>query len=325
MENQSNQLPEKFLARLSEIYTQDEKQQILEAFTHRNPPTFRANTLKITSEELEKQLKKQDILVQKVPWNTDAFILTNQPQKVLTATTLYNDGFFYVQGLSSMIPPLILQPQPGERILDITAAPGSKTTQIAALMKNAGEIIANDKSRVRLYKLEANLKQQGVTNTKITYFPAQAIWKKFPEYFDKTLVDVPCSMEGRFYTENPKSYQDWSTNKIQYLQEIQKYILRSAISATKVGGTIVYSTCTLSPEENEAVIDWILKKEQGAVIVEEVFLADMIFHKPLTSWKQKKFDPQINLTARVLPSSLMEGFFIAKLKKVRSTVQLGEY
>lgn len=321
MNDTNNQLPEKFLTRLSEMVSPEEKEKILQAFSHRNPPTFRANTLKISPEDLREELAKQDILVETVPWYNDAFILTNQPQKVLTTTKLYNDGYFYVQSLSSMLPPLILNPQPNEKILDITAAPGSKTTQIAVLMKNTGEIIANDKSRVRLYKLEANLKQQGVTNTKITYMPAQTIWQKFPEYFDKTLVDVPCSMEGRFYTENPKSFADWSTNKIDFLQNIQKYILRSAISATKVGGEIVYSTCTLSPEENEAVIDWILKKEQGAVVVEPIQLAHLAFARPLLQWKQKTFDPQISNTARIMPSLLMEGFFIAKLKKIRSTLQ----
>lgn len=321
MTNQPNQLPEKFLNRLSQLYTPKEKEYVLQAFSHKNPPTFRANTLKISPQDLREELAKQNILVDTVPWYQDAFILTNQPQKVLTATQLYIDGYFYVQSLSSMLPPLILNPQPGEKILDITAAPGSKTTQMAVLMENTGEIIANDKSRVRLYKLEANLKQQGVTNTKITYMPAQTIWKKFPEYFDKTLVDVPCSMEGRFYTENPKSYADWSTNKIDFLQDIQKYILRSATSATKVGGEIVYSTCTLSPEENEAVIDWIIKKEQGAVIVEPVQLPNLEFAKPLTHWKQKTFDAQISNTARILPSARMEGFFIAKLKKIHSTFQ----
>ena len=321
MTNQTSQLPEKFLTRLSEMYSPEEQKQILQAFSHKNPPTFRANTLKISPEELREELAKQDILVETVPWYKDAFILINQPQKVLTATQLYTDGYFYVQSLSSMIPPLVLDPKPGEKILDITAAPGSKTTQMAALMANSGEIIANDKSRVRLYKLEANLKQQGVTNTKITYMPAQTIWKKFPEYFDKTLVDVPCSMEGRFFIENPKSFVDWSTNKIDFLQDIQKYILRSAISATKVGGEIVYSTCTLSPEENESVIDWILKKEQGAIVIEPIQIPNLQFAKTLTHWKQKIYNPEISNTARILPSLLMEGFFIAKLKKIRSTLQ----
>jgi len=320
--NDTSILPEKFLLRLKDMFSEKEQEQILQAFSQRNPPTFRANTLKISAEELAKKLDELHIPFERVPWYKEAFILKNIPQKELTATSLYRHGFLYLQSLSSMIPSLVLNPTPNDNVLDITAAPGSKTTQMACIMGNTGEIIANDKSRVRLYKLEANLKQQGVTNTKITYMPAQMLWKKFPEYFDKTLVDVPCSMEGRFYTQDLKSFQDWSTNKIDYLQDVQKYILFSAISATKVGGEIVYSTCTLSPEENEAVIDWILKKTQGNVVVKGFEIPGFEFHKSLLQWHQKKYDPQITHTARILPSLLMEGFFIAKLKKMGSTIEV---
>src|SRR3989344_419590 len=137
-----------------------------------------------------------------------------------------------------MIPALILNPKPGEKVLDICAAPGSKTTQIAAMMENKGELVANDINQIRVYKLESNLKMQGVTNVIVTKLPAEAIWKKVPEQFDKTLVDVPCSMEGIFYCGDPKTFTHWSTKKVHYLAKHQKLILRSAVSATKPGGTI---------------------------------------------------------------------------------------
>ena len=239
---------------------------------------------------------------------------------MLTASDLYSQGFFYIQSLSSMVPPLVLNPQPGEKILDLTAAPGSKTTQIAMLMKNTGEIVANDKSTIRNYKLTANLKIQGVKNTKVENLPGQILWKKYPECFDKTLVDVPCSMEGRINLADEKSYEDWSTNKIHYLEEVQKFLLRSAISATKPGGEIVYSTCTLAPEENEGVIDWLLIKEKGKVIVEDIDLTFSDKSSSLTRWNNKIFSKEIKKTLRIFPSFLMEGFYIAKLKKLSSTI-----
>ncbi len=247
------------------------------------------------------------------------------PQRTLMETELYKNGYLYVQSLSSMIPPLVLNPKPDEKVLDLTAAPGSKTTQIAALMHNTGEILANDKSHVRIYKLKANLELQGVTNTQVTQLPGEILWKKLPEFFDKTLVDVPCSMEGRFYTEDEKSYRDWSTNKVKLLQETQKFLLRSGIGCTKVGGTIVYSTCTLSVEENEEVINWILQKEKGNVVLEQIEINGLPTEKSIITWRDKKpFDPSIAKTMRILPSELMEGFFVAKLRKIASNYLAGK-
>lgn len=317
-------LPEKFLERTKEIIPQDKQEEVFSSFCHRHPSTFRANTLKISADELQTKLKDLGIETDKVPWYTDAFILKNVPQRILTEIELYKQGFFYVQSLSSMIPPLVLNPQPKGTVLDIAAAPGSKTTQIAALMNNTGEILANDKSHVRNFKLKANLNLQGVTNAQVTQLPGEIIWKKIPEFFDKALVDVPCSMEGRFYTEDPKSYRDWSTTKIQQLQNTQKFLLRSAIGATKVGGIIVYSTCTLSVEENEEVIDWILQKEKGKIDIEPISLPGLPLSNPILQWKHKIFNPNIEKCVRVLPSPLMEGFFIAKIRKIAPTVAKGE-
>ncbi len=320
MQDLANVLPQKFIERLPKIIPQESLTEVINSFSHKKPSTFRANTLKISASELEKGLAQLNISVERLPWYENAFILKNTPQKVLMETDFYKNGYLYIQGLSSMIPVLILDPQPHQKILDIAAAPGSKTTQMATLMKNTGEILANDKSHIRNFKLKANIEIQGVLNTQIIQLPGQILWKKLPEFFDKVLVDVPCSMEGRFYTEDQKSFRDWSLNKIKYLEEIQKYLLRSAISCTKPGGTIVYSTCTLSPDENESVIDWILKKEGDAIEIEKIFLHNFHFAAPCTKWKNKEYSPNIKNTARILPSLIYEGFYIAKIKKLRSTI-----
>ncbi len=320
MDKPWEKLPKSFLEKIDQIIPSDQKADVLASFCTTRPSTFRANTLKITPEDLANQLAQRGIEVEKVPWLPNAFFLKNVPQKVLAETDFYKNGYLYLQNLSSMLPALILDPKPDDKILDLTAAPGSKTTQIAALMKNTGQILANDKSRIRLYKLEANLKMQGVTNTQITNLPGQIIWKKYPEYFDKTLVDVPCSLEGTFQANNPKTFTDWSPKKGKMLVQTQRYLLRSAITATRVGGTIVYSTCTLSPEENEGIIDWILKTEKGALEIEEISLPIPGALPGFTHWNKKEFNTELKNTIRILPSSTMEGFYVAKLKKVKSTL-----
>lgn len=313
-------LPKEFLDRLKALLPQSRYSSVLAAFNKRKPTTFRVNTFKSTAEKVNTVLKAQGYALDVVPWNTNAFILRNNSLRALSQTTAYTQGEIYVQNLSSMLPAIVLDPKPGERVLDIAAAPGSKTTQIASLMQNRGEIVANDTSQARIYRLKANMALQGASIAHISRDDGRAIWKRFPEYFDRTLVDVPCSMEGRFFTEDPKSYTDWSVKKVKDLSHLQRWLLRSAISTTKPGGIIVYSTCTLSPEENEEVIDWILEKEQGNIALETVHVAHLPFEPSVRSWNGKKFDARITETGRIFPTDLMEGFYVAKLKKIRTSV-----
>ena len=327
MENTCNNLPERFLERLKRLYFDEDYNQVLKAFSNKPLPTFRANTLKLTSDDLAYTLKKSGFELEQVSWYKDAFILKNKSVRELTGTDEYKNGLLYIQNLSSMLPALVLSPEPEELVLDLTAAPGSKTTQLAALMQNKGLLVANDVSRGRMYKMEMLLKQYGIPfqwsiHTQGTYLISsrgETLWKKFPEYFDRTLVDVPCTMEGRIQCDDPKTYEDWSTKKIKQLSMLQKYLLRSAISATKPGGVIVYSTCTLEPEENEEVIDWVLKREKGAIEIEEINIPGLRLKSGISAWN-KPFDPQITNTARVIPSEHMEGFFIAKIRKLTSTL-----
>lgn len=312
-------LPPQLIARWQEQYSKKEIDHLFKALNNKPLHSFRANTIKMSADELEKKLTKQHFIIERVEWYADAFILKNKSTRELTETDEYKKGFLYIQNLSSMIPALILNPKPDEKILDIAAAPGSKTTQIAAIMQNTGELTANDISFKRLFKLKENVSQMGATNTKVLNLPGESFWEKLPEYFDKALVDVPCSMEGRIKSDDPKTYRDWSTKKIKQLSKLQKYLLRSAISATRVGGTIVYSTCTLSPEENEGVIEWIVNKTPDALAVEKITLPSVHFQNALTSWRKKEFRYTKDC-ARIFPNQTMEGFFIAKIKKTSSTL-----
>src|SRR5258708_2783495 len=227
-------LPSKLLDRWKELYSQKEFKQLLDILSKGSPPSFRTNTLKISTAELKKLLGKQNFILEKINWYPDAFVLKNKSVRELTETDEYKNGLLYIQNLSSMIPVLVLDPQPQEKILDLCAAPGSKTTQIGALMKNTGELTANDLSYKRLFKLKENLKHMGITNAKVLNLPGESFWKNLPEYFDRTLLDVPCSMEGRVRIDHPKTYQDWSPKKIKQLSKLQKYLLRPPVAATKI-------------------------------------------------------------------------------------------
>jgi NOL1/NOP2/sun family putative RNA methylase len=317
MNNQQKTFPELFLERLKIIYPKNAA-TIQTTLQEKPMPSFRTNTIKTTTPKLKASLLEQGFRLKDISWYSDAFILLNKSIRELTETEEYHQGQLYIQGLSSMIPALILDPQQNENILDLCAAPGSKTTQLAALMKNQGTILANDLSRQRLFKLKANLQLNGVTTTKTMNTVGEKLWQRYSEYFDKTLVDVPCSMEGRICLTDEKTYHDWSPKKIKLLANKQKYLLLSAISATKVGGTIVYSTCTLAPEENEGVIDWILKKIGDAIIIESIQIPHLSLHKGIAQWT-KPFHSAVIQTSRTLPSQTMEGFFIAKIKKIRQT------
>lgn len=313
-------LPDTFVQRLQTFVPDDVFARIMQAFAVARPTTFRVNHLKSDEVTVHASLTAQGFELESVPWYPGAYILVNRDLRALTETAEYANGHLYVQSLSSMLPPLVLDPKPGEKILDIASAPGSKTTEIADLMHNSGEIVANDSSPVRIYRLKANLHMQGVNIATVIRDDGRSVWKKYPEYFDKTLVDVPCSMEGRFQIGYPKTYEDWSVKKVQELSRLQRWILRSAISATKPGGTIVYSTCTLSPEENEEVVNWILEKEQGNIIVVGVQVSNLALSTGITAWGEKTFDPALAKTARIYPTDRMEGFYIAKFKKIRTSV-----
>jgi tRNA (cytosine49-C5)-methyltransferase len=308
-------LPEEFIKRIQEIIPSEKQKAVLSSFSNSKPISIRINKLKTDKNTITGMFTSLGIKTNNIAWYDDALLVTSASKQQLTQLSIYKNGYFYIQNLSSMLPVLILDPKPEEKILDIAAAPGSKTSQIAEMMNNTGEIVANDISRQRLFKLKAIINQQGITNVKILQIPGEYMWKKYPNYFDKVLVDAPCTMEGRFQTQYENSFKDWSLKKIKILSLLQKKILRSAFYASKPGGTIVYATCTLSPEENEKVIDWLLTEEKGHIRIESInkkFKGD----KPIMEWHNNTFHESLEKSLRVLPSDTMEGFFVTKLYRL---------
>ncbi|HSW89262.1 MAG TPA: RsmB/NOP family class I SAM-dependent RNA methyltransferase [Patescibacteria group bacterium] len=291
--------PPAFIEKMRKAFGEQKAEEIFSGLSLPRRKAIRINTLK-NDKDVPTLLKQDGFELVPVSWYPDAYLVENP--EGLSSHPLLNQGHFYIQSLSSMIPALVLDSKNTDHVLDICAAPGSKTSQIAALMHNEGFIIANDSSRERIFKLKDNLARLGVTNTQSINKPGQILFKGVVEPFDKVLVDVPCSMEGRFQSDDPKTWADWSPKKVKRLSEEQKGILRSAVRCTTAGGTIVYSTCTLSPEENEEVIEWILTKED--ITLEPIHIKNLATEAGL-----------LKNTVRIFPSEDFEGFFIAKLKK----------
>lgn len=295
------QMPEKFLERLKAAVGPSLFLQIEKTFVERLT-SFRVNTIKATKQEIKNALDDAGFKVKDVPWCADAFILMNKSKRELMELPAYTEGKIYIQSLASMVPPLALDPKPGEKVLDLTAAPGSKTSQIAALMENVGELVANDNNKPRFFKLKHNLELLGVVAT-LRMEDGSRLCGEFPEYFDKILLDAPCSAEARFIEGEPKTYGYWSERKIKEMAYKQRKLLFSAWYALKPGGTLVYSTCTFAPEENEKQIERLLKRFSDA----ETLPIDLPGLKILST--------TVPHAICLLPTNEVEGFFVAKLHK----------
>lgn len=318
MRSEIQKLPKDFLDRLRMIVPQSKWDAIANMFAEPKPTTFRVNTLKAKTVSVRETLERIGFRIEGISWYPDAFVLKEGRLRELQETEIYKNGEIYVQSLPSMIPPLVLAPQPGELILDLTAAPGSKTTQMACLMKGQGKIVANDNNKIRFYKLKANLDLQGAKNVEPTLRYGEVFGREHPETFDKVLLDAPCSAEGRFNVREPASYGYWKVPKVYEMARKQKKLLSSALSALKIGGFLVYSTCTFAPEENEGVLAWALEKFGDVIRIDKIQFALPNQMSGLSSWEGETFNPLVKHAIRILPTEQMEGFFVARLLKTKS-------
>lgn len=394
-----SKLPIDFINELNNDFTERNVDKILTGMSEERYTTFRVNYLKSNEVEVEDELVKNGVEFDKVNiteietksetdfetyFNFNAYVVYNKNEKDLSKLKIYEDGKIYVQSISSMIPPIILRPEPGERVLDIASAPGSKTTQMAAMMNNEGYILANEIDKFRCEKLKYNVEKQGASIVHIIKKDGTQLFNSVKS-FDKILVDAPCSGEGRFIVSNKKTYEHWSLKMQKELVEIQKKLLYNAINLCKINGTILYSTCALSLEENEKVIDWainnfnieiekininiciekntrvklndklsqtskletnltnksetsltsqpetnlISKSETSLTSKSETNLTSKLetnlneekefvsYNSWVTKGNKKGLSDEIKKTIKILPNKLLEGFYVAKIKKLR--------
>lgn len=228
---------------------------------------------------------------------------------------LVTSGKVFIQNAASWLPVIALDPRPGEKILDVCAAPGGKTSHIAAITNNQAYITANDNSRARLAKMQANFGRLDVNPAQISLYDATQIGRKLDGgTYDKILLDAPCSGEGLMQYDRAKDFESWSVAHIKRLSKLQKQILGQAWYLLKVGGTLVYSTCTMAPEENEVVVDYLLRTHPEAQTLPfELQLPNRV--PALKSWNDRTFQPQLQQAMRLVPSENIEAFFVCVIRK----------
>lgn len=274
------------------------------------PRSFRVNTLKATSEEISERYSKYGIALQTAPWYADAFI---SPECDPSPTLEHFLGKIYIQELTSMLPPLALRAEleGAPLVLDACAAPGSKSTQIAALLRDRGALVANDKDFSRIRGLKHNLSKAGaqnvvITNQDLADFPAERL-------FDVILLDAPCSSDGTI-RKNPAQLKRWTPERALRFSSQQKHLIKVAFDLLRPGGTLLYSTCSFSPDENELVVSHLLTRREAELLPIE--LDGITLTDGLTQWSNEQMSEELIKTKRVWGHhNNTGGFYLAKIRK----------
>ncbi len=287
----------------------DDEDAFLSSLSRPLPKSFRVNTLKARAEEVMQRFSGYGISLSRMPWYSDAFV-SERPD--IGASLEHFTGAIYFQELVSMLPPLLVRAEAASArmVLDGCAAPGSKTTQLAAFMGNRGTLIANDVSYPRIRALKFNVEKSGALNVVITNRDLNA----FPNLgFDAVLIDAPCSAEGTI-RKNGEIFDTWSEKEIPKFARVQRGLILKGYDMLAPGGVMVYSTCTFAPEENEAVVDALVREREARL--EPFSFEGFRTSAALGDWHGHSFDAQVGKAARVWPHhNDTGGFFIAKVRK----------
>jgi len=297
-------IPEFLYNKLLEQYGQDYTNRILEGYTKNRATTIRVNNLKTDKEKVKYSLKNVGINFEEVEWYDDALIIKNAIEEDIQKLDIYKNGEIYMQSLSSMIPPIVVSPKEKESILDMAAAPGGKTTQMACISNNLSMITACEKNKIRAERLKYNLEKQCASRVTVMIEDARKLNEFFS--FDKILLDAPCSGSGTINIDNKNLEKYFTRELVERSVKTQKELLIKASKIVKVGGEIIYSTCSILKEENEEVLKEIIAKTNLEIIEIEGSKFSNVPILPVT----------IPGTICVCPNELYEGFFVAKLKKI---------
>ena len=294
----------KFLEeKLEKQYGKKITKEIIEGYQTKRKTTLRINTIKSNIEEIKKELEKEKIEYETIKWSKEALIIKNADEKTIQEMEIYKNGKIYLQSLSSMLPPIILEPKEGTDILDMAAAPGGKTTQIAALTNNKAHITACEKNKIRAERLKYNVDKQGATCVFIMPKDSRFIDDFFS--FDQILLDAPCSGSGTLDYNDANVEKYFTEQLIERSSKTQKTLLSKAIKLLKPGHEMVYSTCSILDCENEDVVSSVIKN--GNIEIVPINFEGME-ELPILPTK-------ISGTLCVKPTELYEGFFVAKIRK----------
>lgn len=306
-------LPQSFLDSMKEILEED-YEAFLAGFDGQRQYGLRVNTLKMNLEEFE---RIAPFHLKKVPWISNGYFY--EAEDVPARHPFYSAGLYYLQEPSAMTPASRLKVQPGERVLDLCAAPGGKATELGAALQGEGLLVANDINTARARALLRNLELFGISNSFVTNEPPHVLAERFPEFFHKIMVDAPCSGEGMF-RKNPAVVDSWQEKGPEYFSKLQREIIVQAADMLLPGGMMFYSTCTFSPLENEKTITHLLKERPD---MEVIPMEDYEgFAEGLTSYRGEVFDESCKLCRRIWPHKMSgEGHFMALLHKKNGVQQ----
>lgn len=295
-------IPSFLIEKLKNQYGEELTNKILEGYNQKRKVTLRVNTIKANINEIQKILDNSNIVYTKVPWSDDALIIENVREPEITKLTIYDEGKIYLQSLFSMLPPIILQPKENDDILDMAAAPGGKTTQIASIVNNKARITACEMNNIRAEKLKYNIEKQGANCVYVMVTDSRKIDDFFS--FDSILLDAPCSGSGTLNNNDNKIEKTFTPKLIQKSSKTQAQLLKKAINILKQGKEMIYSTCSILQEENEDILASILKT--GKVEIVPINVDKTI----------PKLPTKIDGTLCVCPNEEYEGFFVAKIRKI---------
>lgn len=282
---------------LSEQYEEKIVENIIKGYDLKKPVTLRVNTIKTTVDNVKEELIKDGIEYEEVNWYKEALIIRNVREDEIKKLKIYENGYIYLQSLSSMLPPIMLNPKEGENVLDMTAAPGGKTTQMAVITHNKAFITACEKNKIRAERLKYNLQKQGAGCVNVMTEDARRLSDFFS--FDKILLDAPCSGSG---TKNVFE-ERFSKELIKKSSNVQEALLQKALKILKPGGEMIYSTCSILKQENEDILKKVLMKSNARIVPIEPII------------EIPTLPVNIEGTVCVCPTDLYEGFFVAKIQK----------
>lgn len=295
-------LPQFLIDLFNQQYGEEITQKIIQGYSAKRKTTFRINTLKTDVNSVFEKLDKAKIAYERVPWSKEAVILKQAQEKDIQALEMYEKGEIYLQSLSSMLPPIILNPQPNTDILDMAAAPGGKTTQMAAITQNKAHITACEMNPIRAERLKYNIEKQGA-NAYVMVSDSRKIDDFFA--FDAILLDSPCSGSGTLNIKNENLSQKFTMKLIEKSTKSQISLLKKALNILKSGQEMVYSTCSILSCENEEIVEKVLKEAKAQLVPIQLEGMEYLPQLPV----------KLDGTLCIQPNEIFEGFFVAKLKK----------
>ena len=253
---------------------------------------------------------------QPVSWFDEAWVLGPISRRAVTGLEWIREQTLMLQSLSSIAAVMAMGVEPGQDVLDLCAAPGAKTSLIHRRQQGRGILVANELSRARTRRMDALLRRLRIKDVDIRTGPGETLGGSHERCFDRVLADVPCSGEGRFHLSDSASWSRWSESAIRGLSKRQVALLESACRTLRPGGRVLYATCTMAPEENEQVVDRVLRRGRTPMELLPVELPISGIRPGMRGWGDKEFLPEIDRTVRVVPGTGMTPFYMACLRRI---------